>query len=624
MPGSTFEDFDVLGEKLTPSVELFRRVREADNVLGSYHRATDLLAEALQNAADAVDAAKGKKDRRIRIDFDARERRFSVADNGVGLSWRDIGTVFLPSVTHKAGPAAVTSAVQRGEKGVGLSFLMFASNQVGVRTCNGKKRTDVEIRNSYAWANSEEQARLESVRREQPADTYLSSSTYTVVTFGDVDPAGRLDRDLFEMSLDEVVWVLRTQTAIGNTATVFESIGHPQPLPIKVTLRYRAAGKGKAPRRAASAPLHGEVFEEKLTKNNAKKANVSVVDIPYRYATPEDLLERAAQLGVIKPVVVHDAEEVAKLSPKDMRALLADSAVNYLARYGDGDDSDISTYFFAMEGNTFRSILSRMLEHEDVSWVPGQDSWLPWNGFWVASRDMPTGIALRGGVLPTRGYEQRTFGLLQRDNLKLDLGRKSLAGGYARAFNSVIRQAWTEDLSEVIERIPRSRASRGPSRLEFERRTRQAQALKDLSAPIPFAKQPDRASSVAAIFHELIGAGDARVPALKPITTAVFNDQDALAVNGKPDKPMHLVFAMNQDDLHRTFDRDSQDSAEMVDMAVLWRLVSSRNPKVQQIEIDEAGDDGPAGATHVMRFEGLGGRERPLYVLVLSAVLESD
>lgn len=50
------ESFDPFGTAPSERAEAERRLREAENVLASYHHATDLLAEALQNATDAVDA----------------------------------------------------------------------------------------------------------------------------------------------------------------------------------------------------------------------------------------------------------------------------------------------------------------------------------------------------------------------------------------------------------------------------------------------------------------------------------------------------------------------------------------------------------------------------------------
>jgi signal transduction histidine kinase len=76
-----------------------RQLREAENVLSSYTHAIDLLAEALQNATDAIDARSEQEPggpRRIEIDFDVPARSFSVTDSGIGMSDGALQKVSFP------------------------------------------------------------------------------------------------------------------------------------------------------------------------------------------------------------------------------------------------------------------------------------------------------------------------------------------------------------------------------------------------------------------------------------------------------------------------------------------------------------------------------------------------
>ena len=598
MPSSVVEsEWKPLGGKLPAGAETYRRSQEADNVVGSYFQASDLLAEALQNAADAVDQRserEAKAPRLIEVQFDPDNRRFSVADTGTGIDRDALDIVFQPNVTLKSGPLAPPSARSwRGEKGVGLSFLLFASDYLRIQTCDGDQRLDGEIVGALSWTQDPDRnPELTAKLMTSGPDTYLGSERYTIITIGEVDP-NRFDRDLFEMSSDEVEWTLRTRTAVGNTAYLFEGIDVPLPEPIEVVMRYGAVEKDPEPR-----------------------------SIEYRYGTPEDLLERAEELGVTGEVPIHDFEDIRGLSAREMRDALRGAAVRYIAEFESASGYSVWAYMFAMEGNAMGAILRGLREHPAVEWAPPS-----WRGFWVATRDMPTGIPLRPGILPTRAYEQRIFGLLQWDELKLDVGRKSLHGRTAAMFYDVVRTAWQDDLRWVVERIPRVRRGSSASTLEIERRVRLARALDDLRAGVPFAKVPDRRSSVAAVFHQILGSSQEVIPKPAGITTGVFNELDMLADYDKSasteERTSHLIFGLDQRDVLRTFDADKND-AETVDLAVLWMLVEPRDSddEVARIEVEVLDGDEPDGATHQLQFGGLGGREEPLRVIELRGIVE--
>ena len=236
---------------------------------------------------------------------------------------------------------------------------------------------------------------------------------------------------------------------------------------------------------------------------------------------------------------------------------------------------------------------------------------------------MPTGIRLPGGVLPTRAYEQRVFALLQRDDLKLDMGRKSLAGGSVASFNAIIRSAWDQDLRWVVERFPRP--ERGPSatQLELDRRLRAGRALHELPGDMPLMKVPDRRATVAALFHELLAAPDGPLPTLRPLVTDIFDPLDALIYVGQPNgkRPLHVVFAKDHADLLTMFDEGTVE-ADLIDLAVIWSL-DSDHEDAGRIGVAPVTNDEGDGATHTLAFAGLGGRERGLRTIVLHQVVET-
>jgi len=295
MPREVDSTWDPLGGTLPPDAERYRRSREAENVLGSYFHATDLLAEALQNAADAIDQRSEIEDgdvpRVIEVVFDPREKQFSVSDTGTGMSRSALDIVFQPNITLKVGPLArPTKRTWRGEKGVGLSFLLFSCDELKIRTCDGERRYDAVIRGAASWAaDPDMSADIEYELAISDPDTHLSSDRYTVITLSKID-VGRFDADLFDMSADQVEWILRTRTAVGNTTYLFEELDMPRADEIEVWLQYEGRSEdGRELRRR----------------------------VPYRYATPEDLLVRAEELGVSDRVPVHDFEDLVEQSIAD-------------------------------------------------------------------------------------------------------------------------------------------------------------------------------------------------------------------------------------------------------------------------------------------------------------------
>src|ERR1035437_6941056 len=264
MPSKTNPDINFLEIQREQARDEPRQLREAENVLSSYSHALDFMAAALQNATDAIDERRSKDPgapARIVVTFNAKAGECTVADTGVGMRNEDVRVVLTPNVTTKPGRYA-RGRRSRGEKGVGLSFLALGSNYLHIRTCDGNERQDVTVRGARDWVRSDgDTPRPVGKHRTNDPDRYLGSSRYTAVTIGGIDPDD-FDRDLFSYAHAELIWELRTKTAIGNTRYLFETpfSRHHHESEVQVELRY--------------VGHDGEIAQEV---------------IPYAYATPEEL-----------------------------------------------------------------------------------------------------------------------------------------------------------------------------------------------------------------------------------------------------------------------------------------------------------------------------------------------
>lgn len=119
-------------EFLQPDIAQIRH--QIRGIIESYSHEWDLVGELAQNAVDAIrsaDRAKGH----IEIEIDAPSKTITFSDNGCGIDPSRIAELLRPFGTNKAGNAKLI-----GEKGVGLSFIIFSSSEFSIASAhlNGK------------------------------------------------------------------------------------------------------------------------------------------------------------------------------------------------------------------------------------------------------------------------------------------------------------------------------------------------------------------------------------------------------------------------------------------------------------------------------------------------------
>ncbi|HKO39125.1 MAG TPA: ATP-binding protein [Solirubrobacterales bacterium] len=565
-----------------------QQLREAENVISSYSKASDFLAEALQNGADAIDARRARAGEgeetvaRIHIEFDRAARRFSVLDTGTGMSRPDLEIVLTPNVTLKSGPQrrAATSR-SRGHKGVGLSFLALAANDLRIQTCDGTARHDVVVKGGERWAHGGGQTDKPIGRAvTNPPDELLGSSTYTLITVADADFA-YFDADLYELGCEQLIWLLRTQTAVGNTGTLFgEQFGAPLPPEenIEVTLDY-------------------------VAPSGRRDESISV---DYSYATPEELVPANRVVGI---------EELEDLDADERARKVRGAAVRYVDVVQSDSGRDVKVYFFAIDGRDMNKIAKE--RRQEGEFFPRE-----WQGYYVATLGMPTGVEFRPDVIQPRTYERRMFALLQDDALKLDLGRKTLAGRQKSKLKSVVRNAWQSRLVNVVPHL-QPLAQPADDAL-FRALVERAASRPDLNVDVPYAKAPQEELGVLALFHELLGHGNGYLPPLRTLHTGLFTDTTdsiLLPVDGGPEEALHVLFGTHLGSIMGDLERED-GSAASADLAVVWDADAKYLGK-RAVEVERVEGDNPHGATHLLQLHGAGGLE-DLQVIALRTLIEEQ
>src|SRR5436190_4639229 len=138
--------------------------RNVSEIVGSYHHKLDFFYEAVQNAVDACEKAfnffreSNPSNEyvpyvKIQIDFEANS--FKVLDNGLGMGIDTIKRFyFKPFQSLKV---RNDNTRQRGEKGVGATFLSFGTNKVilGSKLQENNTITIGILENGLKWCNEE-------------------------------------------------------------------------------------------------------------------------------------------------------------------------------------------------------------------------------------------------------------------------------------------------------------------------------------------------------------------------------------------------------------------------------------------------------------------------------------
>ena len=125
----------------------------------------------------------------------------------------------------------------RGEKGVGISFVVFACIRFRIETCDGKETTYLEIEGANSWIKGAlKKPPVFRNARIEKAQKYRDSQTYTRIWVEDI-PAREVEEDLFSYTRTRLAHVLRTKTAVGHTFPLFHE-GKRPPVDVRVELSF--------------------------------------------------------------------------------------------------------------------------------------------------------------------------------------------------------------------------------------------------------------------------------------------------------------------------------------------------------------------------------------------------
>ena len=523
---------------LTPDNDQIRH--QIKGILKSYSHEWDLLAELAQNSVDAIRASDVEKGR-IELVVDASARRIAISDNGVGIDPKQIRVLLRPFGTDKEGKPN-----QIGEMGVGLKFVIFSSSSFTLDTSGKSGACSARIDEAANWLNSSTTDSLELDLTEKDPDSASGTRVEFVLNAAD-DP-------LLDYSFEDLIFLLRTKTAIGDTGYIWD-----ESFNCDVTVTYFDKA-GKKSSRAFDCkyllpiePLRGAGCEE--------------LDAFQVWLKEADRSDQEKRRKLINKVVwtsgkkVQNAREIRYWScfvpRRDFWQKLSKAAG--LTISGEESDSQVDT----QPGVGFSG------------------------GFETATKGMPTGIAIELKPRGSAGYVPNFFILVDDPMLRFDIGRKSVHGRQQGLLRQIAYDNFREYINQVRKYLGGDIDTEGGS-WDRDETFAEVEGLPNLdSTSSRFIKRPNsQEATVAGMFFEQIGKGG--FSEIRPLISGYKQRYDLYA--RWKNRRMVIEFKYDLGSLLNDFNEEKKMFNE-INVVVLWevteedrRLAARRGMTIEPVQ----------------------------------------
>ena len=134
-------------------------------------------------------------------------KSIKITDNGIGISPSKLPILLKPFSTDKRDDEDTI-----GEKGVGLTFVMFSGNEFLIKSGNNEGARKGTICNAYSWKISEDNEPL-NLELESIDENFKG----TEVKVGSIQ-----NNNIFNLNFNQLKFILRTKTALGSSKSIWE------------------------------------------------------------------------------------------------------------------------------------------------------------------------------------------------------------------------------------------------------------------------------------------------------------------------------------------------------------------------------------------------------------------
>ncbi|QWH49274.1 ATP-binding protein [Bacillus mycoides] len=462
-------------------------------IIGSYHHQFDHPYECIQNAVDICEklfyslmqhSSSIDYVPTVRIIVNLKDNSLTVIDNGLGMSKEVIQRYFFtPYATIKSIIDNDASIRQRGEKGVGATFLSYGCNLIHVTS---KSRVTGEItsgilENALDWCNKEiELIPMPVVKPHEPHQEIYNVEHGTVIRieFSENTNISNLKENGNNCNQREAI--LRLHTALGYIDNTEDSF-------------FKSL-------RAELTVITEEGIDEKLIETG--------------YLYPHLTTESAINLDTL----VRTAGKL-KDSQRDMNISWKNFSYDEVSDIV-SSRMENSRYMRQNKKTKLSNILNKHKPEIYVAFTYGSDFWEERNheiwgeeldgylkhGITFSTKSQKIGENKRIDFTFRTGDFNRFFILLNMKNLKGDIGRKSLnedIEAFANFFANGVHSIFTNNIDSL-------RPSPGPfnenQEAELEEIKDRAVDSKSLDIKnLSFIKEPQEEQDVIALFFNLMG-----------------------------------------------------------------------------------------------------------------------
>jgi hypothetical protein len=442
------------------------------DIFAMYHHSWDVIGEGIQNAVDSVlkRSEEALKDYAplVKVTYNARLRELEFEDNGTGIPGEELKSIVAPHYSLKKPLEA-----NRGEFGVGLSFIAFSANDFRLESVFGETRASLEIKNGYSWAMDEDD--IEDLHILFNSDAAPNVQPFTKVT---VKPVR-----LPEYTLSQLVYVLRRYTAIGD----FWSCYKKEDGSVKSKLTYIGEDGQKTEKDIRNALWH--------PADHLSEIGVETVD----WTTVQKEVDRGKEYPMPNWIGfgLTDAETITK-SGKEF---------TYYALFCR------PPYYRQLAEKWGLSIPVEEVEEGEVPTTPEPYMETLNSGIFVSKKGMPLGAIVDPPRTAHLLYWRGIFIVMNCDNLRSEPGRKKLHVEDEQIAKSVASEVFyklTRFAHYIIPRDPdeevESLIRNVDKSIQSVRLHRQDHPLVNPRNKIVIETEPANEQTLIGLFHELIGA----------------------------------------------------------------------------------------------------------------------
>ena len=563
---------------LIPSIGQIRH--QIRNILDSYNHDWDLIAELTQNSVDAIRLrthVKGK----LELEINAPEQQIVLTDNGCGISPGELPKLLAPFSSDKSGQPLLI-----GQKGVGVSFVIFSSSVFEIETHHEGGSAKASIFDAWSWVQSQNDE-LPKLYFEhlEPSDARGTKISITLPPDA--------DREFFSLSFEQLAMVLRTRTAIGDTQTIW----------------------GTRPNKEISLTFVN--FDGKSTTRH--------VDASYLLPTSKLASTQYISLEEFKAWNTGDRTDSQK------RRKLRDKLITVADQKTQAGRTIRYWACFAPTRQAWDlvSVNSKLISDEILDLNPtariemyGDAEYLFSGGMYTSTRGMPTGI--RSDMRPkgSAGYLPNFFIIIDDPQLSFDIGRKSIPGRQLGMLRDIASEVF-RDLLNSIKRYIGGELERDTEDWDRTATFEDIRGMHDLhSTKTRFMKRPSgQEATIVAMFFELMGRGD--LGEFKPYVSGYKNKYDLYSKYKKTDVVVEFKFALSS--LFRDFNSENKLFDE-IDIVVVWEIVEDDYDVVHNRGIDLEKIEGNLSVTgdSIFHYRLVLGPTKPIKVICLKHLVEES